>query len=140
MFLAFYTLEGAHPAYNAEGDPSCLVVSGTIVYALVVVVANTKIAFSTHTHTIWSGLVIILSILSFFLLYHMENDFRWIPSLYKTFYNTMIIPSFYMLIIFFVLSVIAFEALFHYTNKMYLKRKENRLKEKERKRLLKLQE
>lgn len=59
----------------------------------------------------------------------MENDFAWIPSLYKTFYNTMIIPSFYMLIIFFVLSVIAFEALFHYTNKMYLKRKENRLKD-----------
>jgi hypothetical protein len=50
--LTIFTLEGGHAVYDDMGYPSCLGISGTLVYAQVVVVANSKLAFSTHAHTL----------------------------------------------------------------------------------------
>jgi hypothetical protein len=110
--LTIFTLEGAHPAYDQRGFPSCLAVSGTLVYGQVVIVANSKLAFSTHAHTIWSTLMFFLSILSFFLIYYIENLWSWIPQLWGTFNYALIIPSFHFTGLFFFLFVIGFEALF----------------------------
>jgi hypothetical protein len=52
LYLTIFTLEGGHAVYDDKGYPSCLGISGTLVYAQVVVVANSKLAFSTHAHTL----------------------------------------------------------------------------------------
>lgn len=69
------------------------------------------------------------SVGSFFLFYKLEDGMKKIPSLYKTWDFAMAIPSYYMLCIYFTMFVISSETLFYYTNKLYLKRKERRLKE-----------
>ena len=47
--------------------------SGTIMYGIVVAVANAKLMFSTHAHTILSVLIVGFSIASFFLVFYLES-------------------------------------------------------------------
>ena len=121
LYVTIFSLEGAHAHYDKEGYTASLFVSGTLAYAMVVIVANFKLAFSTHTHTIWSTLVILLSIASFFVVFAIESSFEWIPSLFGSFFYAMRIPDFYVLAFFFFLSTLTFEALFHHWNRYYLR-------------------
>lgn len=131
LYLTLYTVEGAHPAYDNHGFPGSLWVDGTLSYALVVILVNVKIAYSTSTHTIWSTLIILGSIASFFICYFVENLSTLIPTLYETFQHAMTIPSFYMIVTFFVLFVLSSESLFTYTNQWYNERREQLMKEAE---------
>lgn len=56
-----------------------------------------------------------------------------IPTLFGTWDFAMTIPSYYMLSLYFAFFVLTSERLFMYTNKLYLKRKERRLKAKAQK-------
>jgi hypothetical protein len=56
--------------------------TGTIVYALVVIVVTVKVMFSTHTHTIISSSVMLLSVASFFVMFYLENTAAFIPQLF----------------------------------------------------------
>jgi hypothetical protein len=118
-----YTLEGTGSS-DKMGQPSCLWVSGNIVYALVVIMANTKIAYQTNTHTIMSSLLIFLSIMSFFVVYGIENLFEYFPNLYLTWTMMMTIPSFYVLILFFIIFVLICEIIIYWTSTWYEQKKE----------------
>lgn len=80
------------------------------------------------------------SIGSFFFFYAIEDRMPMIPTLFGTYAFAMTIPSYYALCLYFTMFVITSEMLFHYTNKLYLKRKERRLKDHEQKEMIKKQE
>jgi hypothetical protein len=49
-FLPMYIIEGTR-SNDQFGNPSCLWVSGNVIYALVVLMVNVKIFYDTNTHT-----------------------------------------------------------------------------------------
>jgi hypothetical protein len=73
------TVEGADANYDHKGYPSSLFVTGTIVYGLVVIMANFKIVYSTHTHNFISIIINLFSIGSFFVIYYLENKMSFVP-------------------------------------------------------------
>lgn len=96
---------------------------------MIVIVANVKLAYSTNVHNFFTILMLMVSIGSFFLFYKFEDGLMKIPTLFGTWSFAMTIPSYYMLCIYFTMFVMSSETLFYYTNKLYLKRKERRLKQ-----------
>ena len=107
--------------------------TGTLVYALVVIVVNVKILYSTYTHTFLSVIINLLSIGSFFVIFYMENVVYFVPQLYQIFSHAVRVPAFYFLILFFVLFTISTEKIMYHTGEYYKDIKEQKKKEQEQK-------
>lgn len=73
QIIVCYALEGGTAHYDDFGQPSGLWVTGTHIYGMVIVMVNIKVMFSTHSHTIFSLLVVWLSIGSFYLAVYAES-------------------------------------------------------------------
>lgn len=58
---------------NVNGEAIHLWSLGTLTYANVVIVANCTLLFATNTHSVWSTLIILASILAFFVVWYLEN-------------------------------------------------------------------
>jgi hypothetical protein len=74
----FYTIENPHGSHDEHGQPGGLFVTGTLTYAIVVIVANLEIIYATCTHTIFSFIIGFGSIGSFFVLFYLENKMSFI--------------------------------------------------------------
>ena len=61
---------------EVEGD---VWISGAIVYAAVVMLANFRLLNSFNNYTFWGELLIFLSILSYFVLFYIENLYILFP-------------------------------------------------------------
>ena len=85
--FVFITLNGYSIA--AKGYAGSFWASGAIVYGMVVINANVWILQRTSSHTIWSSLLITISILSYFLCYWLENLFPFSGPLYRSFGETI---------------------------------------------------
>src|SRR3569833_256804 len=99
--------------------PSNLWVSGNIIYSLVVIMVNVIIAWNSYTQSWVSITLIVLSILSFYVVYGIENLIAYFPNLYLTFPYMMRIPSYYFLILFVSMVVIYMESLIHWVAQWY---------------------
>ena len=86
--FVFYSLNGRY-IDNLEGKTGSFWESATLVYAIVVIVANIYILQRTNTHTVWSTLFIFLSILSFFLAFWFENLFFFFYDVYTIYPELM---------------------------------------------------
>jgi hypothetical protein len=64
-------------------------VTGTLTYALVVIIVNVKVLFSTYTHTFLSSIINLGSISSFFVMFYLENTLSFIPQLYGAFIHAI---------------------------------------------------
>lgn len=71
------------------GENGDLWVSGTLVYAIVVVNANLFVMQRTSTHTWISSIFLFLSVASFFLCCYMESFYPWAGPLYRLWPNLM---------------------------------------------------
>jgi len=136
-FLPVLTLEGPPCSHDLFGQPSSIWITGTLIYGLVVIVVNIKLLFSVHNHTFMSFLVNFLSIASFYVMFYVENTLDFVPQLNHTFFNAMIIPSYYLLICFFILFTMVTEFLMYWTGVWYKQRKEVKKKIEEKKKMLK---
>ena len=87
MFV-FYALNGI-AIDNSRGYTGCFWESATLVYAIVVIVANLFILQRTNTHTVWSTLLIALSIASFFVCFWFENLFFFFYDVWSVFPELM---------------------------------------------------
>ena len=80
-------LNGSHVgAYGLNGD---LWVSGTLIYAIVVVNANLFVMQRTSTHNWVSTIFLILSVASFYLCFFVESLYPWSGPLYKLWDHAM---------------------------------------------------
>lgn len=71
---------------------------GTLTYSIVVTTANCTILYASNTHTVFSVIIIILSINSFFLLFWVENNFAFFKDIYKIFPQVMSTYAVYFLL------------------------------------------
>jgi hypothetical protein len=76
QIVTFHSMEGGAAIYDHDGQPSSLWVTGTHIYGMVVIMANTRIWNSTSNHTIFSNLVIFGSIGSFYLAVFTMSQFK----------------------------------------------------------------
>ena len=90
---------------NSEGNFGDVPSSGAITYAGIVLMANVKIWMSTSSHTIMSFLIVILSILSYFLCWMVESNILFF-DLYGTFTIAFTFSTFYVAMALCVLSLI----------------------------------
>jgi len=81
--LTFFVFEGN--SITEDGDYSGLWVSGNLVYLGVVLVANMEILCCLTMHSVFSSLIILLSVLAFIVYYWFESMISVIPELYGTF-------------------------------------------------------
>lgn len=81
--FVLHGINGYHVGMNGHnGD---LWVSGTLIYAIVVVNANLFVMQRTSTHTVMSTIFLTLSVASFFLCFYMESMYPWSGPLYRLF-------------------------------------------------------
>lgn len=69
------------------------------------------------------------------MLFKIENSFTWIPTLYEIFDQSMTIPTFYFIVVFFIAFVITSESLFYFAAEIYHEKKEARIKKAEQRRM-----
>ncbi len=69
--------------------------SGAVVYAGVVILANVKLLNSFSTYAFWGEFFIVLSIASYFICFWVENLIVRIPELFGIFGLTMLNPMTY---------------------------------------------
>lgn len=87
VFFVYHGLNGDHiGATGANGD---MWVSGTVVYAIVVVNANLFVMQRTSNHTWMSSIFLILSAASFFILFYLLSLQTWSGPIYRIFGYTM---------------------------------------------------
>lgn len=80
-------LNGTHVgSYGRNGD---LWVSGTLIYAIVVVNANLFVMQRTSTHNWISTIFLILSVASFYLCFFVESLYPWSGPLYQLWDHAM---------------------------------------------------
>ena len=87
MFV-FFALNGT-AIDDIRGHTGGFWESATLVYAIVVIVANLFILQRTNTHTVWSTLLIALSIASFFIAFWFENLFFFFYDVWAIFPQLM---------------------------------------------------
>jgi magnesium-transporting ATPase (P-type) len=87
--ICFHALEGPSALYDTHGQPSCLWVTGTHIYGMVVIMTNIKVWNSTSNHSIFSDFIVFGSIASFYLMVYIENTLPFIPQLYGLFKYAM---------------------------------------------------
>jgi hypothetical protein len=68
QFVTIFSFEGAKAVYDHKGNPGNLWVTGTHIYGYVVIMTNVKIFQSTHNHTVFSILLVVASIASFYVM------------------------------------------------------------------------
>lgn len=93
--------------------------SGSFSYAAVVVVVNVKILASTNTHTVWSFLWIILSIVSFFVALMIMSVFTLL-DLYATLGRMVSNSHFYLGIFLLSSAIILIDVAFHRTRRLII--------------------
>jgi len=85
--FVFCSLNGFH--IEEAGYNGSFWMSSAILYAVVVIDANIYVLQVTYTHTWVSTALVIASILSYFLLFWLENLFTWSGPMYTIFGHTM---------------------------------------------------
>lgn len=90
QIVTFHSMEGGEAIYDHQGQPSSLWVTGTHIYGMVVIMANTRIWNSTSNHTIYSNLVIFGSIGSFYLAVFTMSQFKMFNVLVGLFNHAML--------------------------------------------------
>lgn len=128
QIIGFYSLEGGSALYDDHGQPSNLWVTGTHIYGMVVIITNLKVMYSTNSHTIFSTLIILASIASFYVMVYIESQMPFIHHLFGLFHQAMRIPAFYFICAFFILATSFSEKLLHWTN-MYMTQKKEKKQE-----------
>jgi hypothetical protein len=93
---------------------------------MVVIIANIKIVYSTNNHTIFSTLIILLSIASFYVMVFIESHLNFINVMIGLFDYAMRIPAFYFIAAFFILATAFTEKLLHWSNLYITQNKERK--------------
>jgi phospholipid-transporting ATPase len=87
VLFVFQGLNGeqiGHTGYNGD-----LWVSGTLIYAIVVVNANLFVMQRTSTHTWQSSTFLLLSVASFYICFYVESFYPWSGPLYRLWTHSM---------------------------------------------------
>jgi magnesium-transporting ATPase (P-type) len=82
LFICYVPFDNS---VNKNGQTGDLWTSGAIAYAAVVIIANLKLFDCFNSHVIWGDLLILASILSYFLIYYIENEILALNYLFGTF-------------------------------------------------------
>ncbi len=88
FIFCFYEEDG--PIVDANRKNGSFWIDGTMVYAAIVLVVNLRIAYITNNHSWASTTLLILSILSFWGWFYVENLFSYFPTLYNVFYELVL--------------------------------------------------
>ena len=96
--LVFGSLNGAH-LVDSEGKNGTFWESATLVYGIVVIMANMYILQRTNTHSVWSTLLIFSSIAVFFFLFWLENLFFFFYPVWTVFPELMSNMKTYLVIL-----------------------------------------
>lgn len=83
LVVVEYTFE--KESLDPYGLPASLWIVGIIIYSQVVIMVNVQIAFKTNLHTVWSALIQIFSVGSFFLVYWITSTTEQSMQLQHTF-------------------------------------------------------
>jgi hypothetical protein len=94
--FVFYGIDGIQ-IDNPEGDPGCFWISGTVVYGVVVIVANFYIVQRTYTHTTYSTFLLSFSVISWFVTLYLENLSPFFNQVYKIYGQMMGDPKVYLI-------------------------------------------
>ena len=116
QIIGCYSLEGASAIYDQDGQPGNLWVTGTHIYGMVVIMTNMKILYSTNNYTIFSTMIVLLSIASFYLMVYIENKLPFLNVMVGLFDYAMRIPAFYFICAFFIFSTEFTERLLFWSN------------------------
>lgn len=108
MFLVSYTFD---KDLNPYGQTSSFWLVGMVIYCIIVISVNYEVLYQTHNINFWPIFFFCFSTGSFFLVYGIEDNLTFIPSLYGTFYYLWITPQFYLLIIFMLITQIGAQIL-----------------------------
>ena len=74
FYIGFVTFNWSpNPTTGKIGD---IWLSGSFIYAAIVIFANTRVLFDSHSHTGWSLVILFLSVASFFFVFWFENLFK----------------------------------------------------------------
>lgn len=108
---------------------------------MVVIVSNCTLLFATNTHTVPSLILITLSMLSFFVVFYLENLVDFFPQLYQIFDFVMSTSVVYFLLFISSFGLFPVDKMIHYglfdfADQVLEKEAEQRRKEKERLRKL----
>ena len=105
--IVFCSLNGLN--IQSTGFNGSFWLSSAVLYGIVVVDANIFILQQSSTHT-WPSLVLIFaSILSYYLLFWLENLFPWSGPMYSIFDHTMNYGRIYMVMVINTLLLVAIE-------------------------------
>ena len=70
-YIGFITFNWTpNPSTGKIGD---IWLTGTFIYAAIVIFSNTRVLFDSYSHTPWSIIILLLSVLSFFFFFWLEN-------------------------------------------------------------------
>jgi hypothetical protein len=88
---------------NSDGKELHLWSMGTLTYSIVVMVANMTILYASNTHTVFNVTIVTLSILSFFVIWWLENMFQFFAVMQGIF-----VPAMTTMIVYFLLFMASF--------------------------------
>ena len=87
---------------------------------------NMKIIYSTNTYTIFSTLIVLLSIASFYAMVFIESKLTFLNVMIGLFDHAMRIPSFYFICAFFIFATMFTERILYYSNLRITENKEKK--------------
>ncbi len=87
---------------------------------------NMKILYSTNNYTIFSTMIVLLSIGSFYLMVYIENKLPFLNVMIGLFDYAMRIPAFYFICAFFIISTAFTERLLFWSNLYITQNKERK--------------
>ena len=90
LLMVLFVMQGLNGTrVGSHGINGDLWVSGTLIYAIVVVNANLFVMQRTSTHNWISTTFLILSVASFYLCFYVENLYPWSGPLYRLWNHAM---------------------------------------------------
>jgi magnesium-transporting ATPase (P-type) len=109
LVLVLVCIRSIEVSPTPEGKTVSLWMSGSLVYAGVVIIANLKILGSFHLHSFWSVLIIMLSICTYFVSFYVFSLIPNMNYLYGLFPGLMNSPLTYFSLLFCFMMVFSFD-------------------------------
>ena len=114
-YVGFIVFNWAPGSHGRIGD---IWLTGTYVYLAVVILSNTRIVYDSNSHTVYSIVIILGSVGSFYVFFYLEN--LWKPcELYGLFPEIHSIPIYYFAVIYVILFTFPLDMFLNFIDKAY---------------------
>ena len=105
VFLVTWTFS---ESVNTQGQSASFWVNGMMVYCCVVMLANMEVLFQSNNYNWVTFFLNFGSSATFFIVYAVESELSIIPTLWGTFFYFWVTPTFYLILIFLIITQIFF--------------------------------